>query len=499
MKNTDSFIKAINKSYHFSTPSLILGSAMLDGKPVSEAKICIPLKLFTRHGLIAGATGTGKTKTLQVLAELLSDQGVSSLLMDIKGDLSGLGAPGESIPKVIERQKLIGLTYDAAAFPLEFLTLSDEPGVRLRTTISELGPQLFAKMLELNETQTGVIAILFKYCEDQKLPLLDIKDFKQLVQFVQGEGKPSIEASYGNLSTTSIGTLMRKLIELEQQGGERLFGEPSFNVNDLLEKANSKGTLSIIRLTDIQDRPKLYSTFMLSLLNEVYKTFPEVGDLDKPKCVIFIDEAHLLFQNASDALLQQIDNMVKLIRSKGVGIFFITQSPRDIPESVLSQLGTKIQHALRAFTAKDRKDIKLIAENFPSSDFYKTNDLLMSLGIGEALVTTLDEKGRPTELAATFMRAPRSRMGILEQSEIEKIARASELAGKYQQVIDKESAYELLNQRLADKGKEIPVQEGKPTGGFLEKLSKNTLFRQLNRAAVKEIIRQVSNLIKPRK
>lgn len=443
---------------------ITLGSAMLDGKTVKNAYVNVPLKTMNRHGLIAGATGTGKTKTLQVLAENLSEKGIPVLLMDIKGDLSGLAQPSPGHVKIDERHEAIGLPFEPKAFPVEVLTLSEQDGVRLRATISEFGPVLISRILDVTETQAGIISVIFKYCDDNKLPLLDLKDFKKILQYATSEGKKEFEEAYGRISTASTGAILRKIVEIEQQGGELFFGEKSFEVDDLLRvDKEGRGYINIIRLTDIQDKPKLFSTFMLSLLAEIYSTFPEQGDTGRPELIMFIDEAHLIFNEASKALLSQIESIVKLIRSKGVGLYFVTQNPTDVPEAVLSQLGLKVQHALRAFTAKDRKAIKLTAQNYPDTEYYDTADVLTSLGTGEALVSALNEKGRPTPLAATMMRAPMSRMDILTDSELSSLLSDSKLVKKYNEEIDRESAYELLNKKIeqaeAEEAKEKARQE----------------------------------------
>lgn len=319
----------------------------------------------------------------------------------------------------------------------------------MRATVSEFGPVLLSRILDLTETQSGIVAVVFKYCDDHKLPLLDLKDFKKILQYATKEGKKEFESDYGRISTASTGATLRKIIQLEQQGADLFFGETSFEVDDLLRiDSDGRGFINIIRLTDIQDRPKLFSTFMLSLLAEIYSTFPEQGDSDRPELVMFIDEAHLIFNEASKALLNQIESIVKLIRSKGVGLYFVTQNPTDVPEAVLSQLGLKVQHALRAFTAKDRQAIKLAAQNYPDTIYYDTPDILTSLGIGEALISALSEKGKPTPLAATLMRAPMSRMDILNPSELNELLSTSELIKKYNVEIDRESAYELLNKKI---------------------------------------------------
>ena len=380
--------------------------------------------------------------------------------MDLKGDLSGIAQPSPGHPKIDERHEKIGLPFEPKSFPVEIMSLSEQDGVKLRATVSEFGPVLLSRILDLSVTQEGIMAVVFKYCDDHKLPLLDLKDLKKVLQYATGEGKKEFTKEYGRISTSSTGTILRKIIELEQQGAELFFGEKSFDVDDLTRiDENGRGYINIIRLTDIQDRPKLFSTFMLSLLAEIYSTFPEQGDSDRPELVFFIDEAHLIFKEASDALLDQIESIVKLIRSKGIGLYFVTQNPTDVPPAVLSQLGMKVQHALRAFTARDRKAIKLTAENYPLSDYYDTKVVLTSLGIGEALITALDEKGRPTPLAATMLRAPMSRMDILTPKELKEVIGKSSLTEKYNDVVDRESAYELLNEKIEKAEKEAEREE----------------------------------------
>ena len=449
MGNQEEFFNHIVNGNTCKGDFITLGSAILNGQTLQNAYVNVPLKTMNRHGLIAGATGTGKTKTLQVLAENLSEKGVPVLLMDIKGDLSGIAQPSPGHPKIDERMEKIGLTFEPKSFPVEIMSLSEQDGVRLRATISEFGPVLISRILDLTETQAGIVAVIFKYCDDNKLPLLDLKDFKKILQYATDEGKEEFKEAYGRISTASTGAILRKIIEIEQQGGDLFFGEKSFDVEDLVRTTrDGRGYINIIRLTDIQDKPKLFSTFMLSLLAEIYETFPEKGDSDKPELIMFIDEAHLIFDQASKALLNQIESIVKLIRSKGIGIYFVTQTPTDVPEGVLSQLGLKIQHALRAFTAKDRKAIKLTAKNYPDTDYYDTAEVLTALGTGEALVSALNEKGRPTPLAATMMRAPMSRMDILTDTELKNLLDDSKLVLKYNENIDRESAYEMLNKKI---------------------------------------------------
>jgi uncharacterized protein len=455
MSTEESFSKQIIEGYDCKGDNIVLGCGMLDNKAIDKALIRIPLKMFNRHGLIAGATGTGKTKTLQVLSEQLSDKGVPVLLMDVKGDLSGIAKPGEVKPFITERHVKLGLPFNPKGYPVELMTLSKQDGVRLRATVSEFGPVLFSRILDLNDTQSGVVALIFKYCDDNQIPLLDLKDVKKVIQFITTEGKTEVEKDYGKVSTATTGIIVRKIMELEQQDADLFFGEISFDIRDLLRRdLQGNGFVNIIRLTDIQDKPKLFSTFMLSLLAEIYSQMPEKGDAPKPELVIFIDEAHLIFNQASRALLDQIENIVKLIRSKGIGIFFVTQNPADIPNGVLAQLGLKVQHALRAFTAVDRKAIKLASENYPVSEFYKTDEIITSLGIGEALVTALNERGIPTPLAATLLRAPVSRMDILAPQEIEAINSSSELVRKYREDVDRESAYEILGKKIEFSEKE---------------------------------------------
>lgn len=464
MSTKDQFFKYISEGYQTKGDFITMGSAIFEGETITNAFVKIPLKTLNRHGLIAGATGTGKTKTLQVIAENLSEKGIPVLLMDLKGDLSGLAKASPGHAKIEERHAKIGLPFEAKNFPVEILSLSEQDGVKLRATVSEFGPVLLSRILDLSEAQEGIVAVVFKYCDDQKLPLLDLKDFKKVLQYATEEGKEEFTKEYGRIHTSSTGTILRKIIELEQQGAELFFGEKSFDVHDLTRvNSEGKGYINILRLTDIQDRPKLFSTFMLSLLAEIYDTFPEQGDSDKPNLILFIDEAHLIFNEASKALLNQIESIVKLIRSKGIGLYFVTQNPTDVPNEVLAQLGLKVQHALRAFTARDRKAIKLTAENYPESDYYDTKDVLTSLGIGEALITALDEKGRPTPLAATMLRAPMSRMDVLTEKELKQVIDQSQLVPKYNEILDRESAYEILNKKIDQAEKLAEKEKNSPT------------------------------------
>jgi DNA helicase HerA-like ATPase len=508
MDTQKKFKKEIEEGYTFEGDFFHLGAAMLDKNCMTGSFVNIPLRTINRHGLIAGATGTGKTKTLQILAEQLSLKGIPSLIMDVKGDLSGIAVASDGHPKIDERHEKIGFPFEAGGSPVEFLSLSDEKGLRLRATVSEFGPVLFSKMLALNDTQSGIAAVVFKYCDDNQLPLLDLEDFRKVLQYATGEGKEEFEKDYGRISSASVGAINRKLVELEQQGAAIFFGEPSFDVDDLLRHdLQGRGVVSVLRLTDIQDRPKLFSTFMLQLLAEVYANFPEEGDEEKPKLVLFIDEAHLIFDKASDALLDQIEVIVKLIRSKGVGIFFITQNPTDIPDAVLSQLGLKIQHALRAFTAKDRKAIRLTAQNYPLTEFYDVESLLTELGIGEAICTVLNEDGIPTPLVHTMLRAPQSRMDVLSQKEIRDIIDSSELIEKYNREVDRESAHEILSEKIEealqdeqqeamrsqrDKARRVSRRQEK---SMVEQVLDSTVTRQIGRTVARELTRGILGVL----
>lgn len=497
MSNSETFFNKIAQSYTFDGKTILIGGGIEDSSQTTSCPVYIPLKTLNRHGLIAGATGTGKTKSLQLLAESLSDAGVPVLMMDIKGDLSGIAKEGMINKHIEKRRDIIGMEWNGKGYPVELMSISSEAGVRLRATVSEFGPVLLGKILGLNENQAGVLSLIFKFCDDRHLPLLDLKDLQAVLKYMQEEGREDFTKEYGHFQSATAGTIMRQIVQLEQQGAEEFFGEPSFEVSDLLRTDDEgRGFINVIRLTDMQTKPALFSTFMLCLLAEIYEKFPERGDAEKPELVIFIDEAHLVFETASKTLVDQLEMIVKLIRSKGVGLFFVTQSPDDIPASILGQLGLKVQHALRAFTAKDRKAIKTAAENYPVSEFYKTDEVITQLGIGEALVTAIDEQGRPTELVYTLMRPPYSRMDILTSSEIEQLVSRSALTGKYNQVMDRNSAYEILQQKLGEREmhqetemeRPIPQRpQGRPTsepdvfGDIMKSPVTKTIARELTR------------------
>lgn len=479
------FIASIQSHYVSLPGTICLGGVLYADKLVDEIKLNIPLKTLNRHGLITGATGTGKTKTIQILSEQLASHGIPTLLMDMKGDLSGLAMPGEVNQTILNRQKRLHLDYKPTGYPVELLAMGKQVGVKIRSTLTEFGPLLFARMLNLNETQTAILTVLFQYAEKNNFLLLDLSDIKQLLSYAQKEGKEEIESTYGGVAAASLKSILRAIVELESQGGEELFGEPFFDVHDLLQVSSKGiGVASILRLMNLQDKPKLFSTFMLSLLTSVYTVFPEIGDPEKPKLVIFIDEAHLIFNHASKALLEQLENMVKLLRSKGVGLIFSTQSPEDIPDVILSQLGLKIQHALRAFTAKDRKAIKLVAENFPMTSFYDIPSLLTSLGIGEALVTALDKRGQPTPLVVAMIRSPQSRMGPLTEKECTQLISQSHLVKKYEVKLDHHS--DRVKLKISKQSTPSPSKSKTST---IETLSKNTLFRQVIRSMAREVIK----------
>jgi DNA helicase HerA-like ATPase len=430
--------------------SLLFGAPLLDGQAATGVGVRMPLAMANRHGLIAGATGTGKTKTLQGIAGALSAAGVPVFLADMKGDLTGMAVGGTSNAKVDERHAAIGVPFEPAGFPVEYLSLTGRFGHPVRATVSSFGPLLLGRVLELNETQRSALAMVFQFCDDQGLLLLDLADLKEVLLYLTEDGAPYLR-DYGNLSKATVGVLVRKLVELEQQGGEALFGEPEFDIDDLLQvDADGRGRVSILELSDLHDRPALFSTFMMWLLATLFRELPEAGDLEKPKLVFFFDEAHHLFEGRNKAFTDQIEQVVRLIRSKGVGVWFVTQSPRDLPADILAQLGNRVQHALRAFTPDDEKAVKAAARTMPKSEFYDVADQLTKLGIGEAFVTVLDPKGVPTPVAATLLVAPASSMEPLPVSEVARRVQASPLFPKYDQAIDRVSAREMLQSRVAE-------------------------------------------------
>ena len=445
------FRDEMTRGYALDEPALTIGSPMLDGELLNDARVQVALSMMNRHGLIAGATGTGKTKTLQLLAGELSKAGVPVFVADIKGDVTGIAVPGDvTNPKVQERVASLAWTFEPSGHPVEFLSLSGKLGAQVRATVHSFGPLLLGKVLDLNETQTSILSLIFKYCDDNDLPLLDLKDLETTLKFLASdEGKP-ILADYGGMSPASVGVLLRSLVVLEQQGADVFFGEPEFDVHDLLRTtAEGAGVVSVLELRDVMDKPSLFSTFMLWMLAQLYEALPEVGDLPKPKLCFFFDEAHLLFDGASDALLQQIERTARLIRSKGVGVYFVTQAPTDVPSSVLAQLGNRVQHALRAFTPDDADALRKTARTFPTTTHYDVEKAITSLGTGEALITVLSPKGIPTPLAATRLLPPDSLMAALSDADLQARVAASSFSTKYGRTVDRQSAYEMITARLA--------------------------------------------------
>jgi DNA helicase HerA-like ATPase len=445
------FHDAMAAGYALSEPGLIIGSPMHDGELVNDARVQIALSMLNRHGLIAGATGTGKTKTLQLLAGQLSKAGVPVFVADIKGDLTGLAAPGDATnAKLLERVTSLAWTFEPSGHPVEFLSLSGKLGAQVRASVHSFGPLLLGKVLDLNDTQTSILALIFKYCDDNDLPLLDLKDLTATLKYLASdEGKP-ILAEYGGMSSASVGVLLRSIVVLEQEGADVFFGEPEFEVADLLRTtAEAEGIVSILELSDVMDQPRLFSTFMLWMLAQLYEFLPEAGDLPKPKLCFFFDEAHLLFDDASQALMDQIERTARLIRSKGVGVYFVTQAPTDVPSPVLAQLGNRVQHALRAFTPDDADALRKTARTFPVTEFYDVEKTITSLGTGEALVTVLSPKGVPTPLAATRLLAPDSLMAPLDAVQFQGRIATSPFQGKYGVTVDRDSAYERITARIA--------------------------------------------------
>nr|WP_245643029.1 helicase HerA-like domain-containing protein [Piscicoccus intestinalis] len=491
-----------------------LGAAVTGGTAHADAPVNLPLSVMNRHGLVAGATGTGKTKTLQLMAEQLAANGVPVFLADIKGDLSGLAAPGQPNDKVSARASDVGQTWEAAGFPVELFTLGGQgTGVPIRATITDFGPTLLAKVLGLNATQESSLGLVFHYADKRGLPMLDLKDLRAVVQHLTSEeGKADLK-ELGGLSAATAGVILRQLIAFSDQGADVFFGEPELDTSQLLRTgSDGKGVISCLELPAVQDRPKVFSTFLMWLLADLFQDLPEVGDVDKPKLVFFFDEAHLLFNDASKAFLEQIEQTVRLIRSKGVGVFFVTQTPRDVPAGVLGQLGNRVQHALRAFTPEDAKALKATVKTFPKSE-YDLESLLTQLGTGEAVVTVLSERGAPTPVAWTRMRAPQSLMGPIDEAAMAQIVSASELNATYAQAIDRESAYEMLAARVQqapepqaapaeaqpqapEPAREPPRRRAeKEEPGLVEQVVGSGMFKSMMRSAGTAIGREITRSI----
>ena len=492
----EKFISAINASYSPAGASIYLGAGILEGEIIGDAKVNLPLRMMTRHGLVTGATGSGKTRTLQLIAEQLSAAGVSVFMPDMKGDISGMAKEATVNDKIIERAKALGIQYTPSGFPIELYSLSGKLGAQMRATVTEFGPVLLSKVLELNEVQSGVLMILFKYADDKKLPIVDLNDLKKVLNFLSdGAGAAEIKEAYGKISPATASTILRKIVVLEQKGVNQIFGEKSFDIDDLFEKVDGRGVISLLNVADVQSQPSIFSTFMLALLAEIYQSLPEVGDVDKPKLVFFLDEAHLLFKDASKAFMDQIEQVIRLIRSKGVGVFFCTQLTQDIPATVLSQLGNRVHHVIRAFTPNDVTALKMTIKTFPKSDFYDLEQQFTKLGIGQAFITVLNEKGIPTETVVTHLAPPASVMGPLSSSEYQGQLDQSEFYKKYRETIDPKSAFEILNDRMQEvrtkQAEEVKEQEELKAPPRSTRKEKSTFEEVISSPVAKQVGREL--------
>lgn len=488
----EKFITSITRSYSDNLPSILLGAGVYNGEIIAESKVNLPLRMMNRHGLVTGATGSGKTRTLQLVAEQLSAAGVPVFLPDIKGDLSGLAKEGTADHRIEERARALGMRYESSSFPVELYSLSGKLGSPMRATVTEFGPVLLSKILELNDTQTGVLNIIFKYADDKNLPIVDFKDLKKIVSYLsEGPGAAEIKNEYGKISAATSGTIIRKIVSLEQQGVDHILGEPSFDVDDLFQKVDGRGVISVLNVSDVQHQPAVFSTFLLALLAEIYQRLPEAGDLDKPKLVFFLDEAHLLFNDAPKAFMDQIEQVIRLIRSKGVGIFFCTQVTQDIPPTVLAQLGNRIHHVIRAFTPNDVKALKETIKTFPRSAYYDMEQQFTQLGTGQAFVTVLNEKGIPTETVVTHLLPPVSTMGPLGQQEYQVVVDQSESYRKYKTPVDSQSAFEILAERMAAR-EENDKPEGKAAAApRTSKPEKSTFDQVMSSPVAKQVGREI--------
>ncbi|WP_229686696.1 helicase HerA-like domain-containing protein [Longimycelium tulufanense] len=479
-----------------------LGTVVVADEVDPAARVRVPLSMMNRHGLVAGATGTGKTKTLQLLAEQLSAAGVPVLMADMKGDLAGMCRPGEDGDRIRARARDTGEDWRAEPFPVQFLSLgTDGVGVPVRATVTSFGPVLLAKVLGLNETQESTLGLIFHWADSRGLPLLDLKDLRSVIQHLTSEAGRADLVGLGGVSPATAGVILRSLANLEAQGGETFFGEPELDVADLMRQEDGRGVVSLVEIGALRSRPALFSTFLMWLLAELFHELPEEGDVDRPKLVFFFDEAHLLFADASKAFLAQIEQTVKLIRSKGVGVFFCTQLPTDVPNAVLSQLGARVQHALRAFTPEDQKALSRTVKTYPTTQHYDLAKALTSLGTGEAIVTVPSETGAPTPVAWTRLRAPHSLMDAIGDDAIRQAARESSVFGKYAETVDRESAYEMLAGRVASE-KEAPAAEQpertdtqQPEEGFFEKVLDNPAVKSFLRSAGTVLGREITRSV----
>lgn len=490
------FIDAINNAYHPSGPAIYIGAGVVGGEIIQDAKVSLSLGMMNRHGLVTGATGSGKTRTLQLIAEKLSAAGVPVFMPDMKGDLSGMVKEGKPNDKLNERVKALGIQFTPEGFPVEIYSLSGKLGAQMRATVTEFGPVLLSKVLELNEVQSSVLMILFKYADDKKLPIVDFNDLKKVLNYLsEGPGAAEIKSAYGKISPATASTILRKIVALEQQGVGPIFGEPSFEIEDLMEKVDGRGVISLLNVSDVQSQPMIFSTFMISLLAELYQKLPEAGDLDKPKLVFFLDEAHLLFKDAPKAFMDQIEQVIRLIRSKGVGIFFCTQVTQDVPPSVLAQLGNRFHHVIRAFTPNDVKDLKETIKTFPRSEFYDLEKEFTQLGIGQAFVTVLNEKGIPTETVITHLAPPASFMGPLSADEYTAHLNQSEMVRKYKDAVDPRSAFEILNERVQEIGQQptpsATSRKAAATKSTFEEVMTSPVAKQVG----KELVRGVFGML----
>jgi DNA helicase HerA-like ATPase len=461
----DEGLAGLAAGYGFTEPTVGLGRAVKGDEVNTGFEVAVPLAMLNRHGLVAGATGTGKTKTIQGLAGRLSDAGVPCFVADMMGDDSGRAAPGEANDKVTARIEQLKAPWDPHPSPVELLTLSGDPakGVPVRASVSEFGAPLLAKVLDLNDVQTSVLSLVFHYADANGLLLVDLKDLREVLKILGTDAGQAAVAELGGVAKPTLGVLLRKLVELEELGVAGLFGEPAFDVNDLLRTDPAgKGIVTLLELADVADRPRVFSTFMMWLLAELFETLPEVGDLDKPKLVFFFDEAHLLFDGASKAFVEQVQRTVRLIRSKGVGVFFITQLPQDLPDEVLAQLGNRVQHALRAITPKDAAAIDKTVQTYPMTEVYDLASALTSLGVGEAVVTVLSPNGVPTPVAWTRLYPPQSRMAPAEPPTVQAAVAGSAIHARYGQVVDPDSAYERLTAKLQQSEADKPIPAPKP-------------------------------------
>ena len=496
-------VQQVSDGYRFEGPALELGGLMVDADTLAPVPVRIPLAMLNRHGLVAGATGTGKTKTLQLLAEQLSAQGVPVFAADIKGDLSGLSTPGETSDKVTARAASVGQAWTATGFPVEYYALGGQgAGIPLRVTMSSFGPLLLSKVLGLNDTQESSLGLVFHYADRAGLPLLDLADLRAVVQHLTSpEGKPELKA-LGGLSTATAGVILRELVAFSDQGADAFFGEPEFASADLLQvAADGRGLISLVELPNLQDRPAIFSTFLMWLLADLFHDLPEVGDVDRPRLVFFFDEAHLLFHDASDAFLDQVAQTVRLIRSKGVGVFFVTQSPTDVPDDVLAQLGSRVQHQLRAHTPNDAKALRATVNTYPTSAYDDLGAVITGLGIGEAVVTVMNERGAPTPVAWTRLRAPESLMGPADPAAVQAAVQASPRHATYAEAVDRESARERLAARLEEGSRKAaeespgkpPMKPARGKGEVKESVVRDVVqssaFKDFVRTAAREVAR----------